>query len=262
VERYFSGAALYGDDFGAAEIAAWFADEREGYAALEPVNHQAGYRYAYHGLNRVHGFRHLPPGRFQTAVGLGAAYAEELRPLVDRIDRIIVIEPSASLRASELRGVPLEYREPALNGDLPLGDATADLVTCFGVLHHIPNVSHVLAEIGRVLRPGGYALIREPIVSMGDWREPRRGVTKRERGIPLHLFRRATRGAGLSVERETLCACPLTPRLTRGWWPDSERSVAFDAVLCRLTAWNLRYHATAWHHKIRPTSAFLVLRRA
>jgi ubiquinone/menaquinone biosynthesis C-methylase UbiE len=34
------------------------------------------------------------------------------------------------------------------------------------VLHHIPNVEHVLAELARVLTPGGLALIREPIHSV------------------------------------------------------------------------------------------------
>src|SRR5690606_11406901 len=59
-----------------------------------------------------------------------------------------------------------------------------DLVTCFGVLHHIPNVSHVMKEIHRTMRKDGLLLLREPIVSMGDWRQPRHALTKNERGLP------------------------------------------------------------------------------
>ena len=38
---------------------------------------------------------------------------------------------------------------------LPIADASADLVVDFGVVQHAPDPSLVLAEIARVLRPGG-----------------------------------------------------------------------------------------------------------
>ena len=38
---------------------------------------------------------------------------------------------------------------------LPFKDETFDCVYCFGVLHHIPDVETALAEIHRVLKPGG-----------------------------------------------------------------------------------------------------------
>lgn len=41
---------------------------------------------------------------------------------------------------------------------LPFTDATFDCVHSFGVLHHIPDVDIVLAEIRRVLKPGGVLL--------------------------------------------------------------------------------------------------------
>ena len=89
------------------------------------------------------------------------------------------------------------------------------LVTCFGVLHHIPNVSFVMSELGRVLEPGGVMLLREPVISMGDWRKPRRGLTKRERGIPLHLLQRIAVESGFEVIKQSLCMFPTTPRLFR-----------------------------------------------
>jgi len=38
---------------------------------------------------------------------------------------------------------------------LPFADATFDVVTCNGVLHHIESIGAVLMEARRVLRPGG-----------------------------------------------------------------------------------------------------------
>jgi SAM-dependent methyltransferase len=42
---------------------------------------------------------------------------------------------------------------------LPFGDASFDLVYSHGVIHHIPDTARVVAEMRRVLRPGGTALV-------------------------------------------------------------------------------------------------------
>ena len=42
---------------------------------------------------------------------------------------------------------------------LPLGAATVDRVLCAGVLYHVPDCKAALLEMGRVLRPGGRAVI-------------------------------------------------------------------------------------------------------
>ena len=43
--------------------------------------------------------------------------------------------------------------------NLPFKDNTFDLVYCFGVLHHTPNTEKAIAEIYRVLKPEGKAII-------------------------------------------------------------------------------------------------------
>jgi SAM-dependent methyltransferase len=45
---------------------------------------------------------------------------------------------------------------------------SADYFICFHVLEHIPDANAALAEIYRVLRPGGTAIFQVPI----DWRAP------------------------------------------------------------------------------------------
>ena len=85
--------------------------------------------------------------------GMGgpAAYAAQrygVRPLV--------VEPmvEACRAAAGLFGVPAL----AAGGErLPLGDSTADAVWCLGVLCTTPDKPALLAEIARVLKPGGAA---------------------------------------------------------------------------------------------------------
>ena len=174
------------------------------------------------------------------------------------------MEPSPELRQVSL-SVPVEYREPAPDGGLPMASGSVDLVLCLSVLHHIANVSFVIGEIGRVLRAGGFAIVREPTISMGDWRRPRRGLTAHERGIPLPTLRAMFADAGLDVRRETRCMFPLTPRVARlgliGLPYDSGSVVRMDELACRLFARNRTYHATRWYQRFRPTAACFVLGR-
>ncbi|RMF71124.1 MAG: methyltransferase domain-containing protein, partial [Acidobacteria bacterium] len=45
---------------------------------------------------------------------------------------------------------------------LPLADASAALVVVVDALHHMPDIPRVIAEIARVLAPGGRAVLLEP----------------------------------------------------------------------------------------------------
>lgn len=261
---YFAGNKLYGDDFGPNEIRAWFDDEREGYANLGAAALDET-QYEYNALNVFHGFRHLPRGRrFGDVLGFGSCFGGEFRPIADRIDRLTIVDPSDAFVRERVFGVPCTYVKPVESGNLPFDDASFDLVTCFGVLHHIPNVSHVISELARCLRPGGFALIREPVVSMGDWRVPRPGLTKRERGLPMHCFRDAVEAGGFRIVRTGWCVFPPLPQLG-----DRLRIRVFnhawvtwlDAALCSVLVANLRYHATRTWHRFRPNSAYLVLRK-
>src|SRR5205823_13517906 len=45
---------------------------------------------------------------------------------------------------------------------IELPDASVDRVLCLHALHHVPNQAATLAELGRILRPGGRAAFAEP----------------------------------------------------------------------------------------------------
>jgi len=49
-----------------------------------------------------------------------------------------------------------------VDGRIPLDDACADVVTSFTVLEHVPDEAAALAEMRRVLRPGGRMIISVP----------------------------------------------------------------------------------------------------
>ncbi|MFN3990799.1 MAG: class I SAM-dependent methyltransferase [Erythrobacter sp.] len=63
---------------------------------------------------------------------------------------------------------PSRYRhidrvERADLSGLPMADDSVDLFVCNHVLEHVPDVPRALAEIRRVLRPGGTAILQVPI---------------------------------------------------------------------------------------------------
>jgi SAM-dependent methyltransferase len=263
ISEYLSGKRLYGDDWSQPEIDGWYADEKEGYANIETKCY-ATYRYGYHGWNAIHGYRFLPDQTFHHVLGFGSAFGDEFLPILKKIKLITIVDPSSSFVRRDIHGVPATYVKPVPSGVLPFGDAVFDLVTCFGVLHHIPNVSFVVSELARVMKPGAFILIREPIHSMGDWRRPRSGLTKRERGIPLHIMHSIVAANNLTIHRETLCAFPLTARLfgfLQNGAYNSQIAIAFDTMMSKALAWNINYHPRNLIDRFRPTSVFFVLQK-
>lgn len=263
IEKCLRGEKLYGDDFSAAEVETWFKDEREGYSNLGAKSRKS-YVYAYHALNTMHGYSALPDKVFQHVLGVGSAYGDDLRPIVPMVSTITILEPSDTLQVDEIEGKPVHYVKPDPSGLLPFPDASFDLITCLSVLHHIPNVSTVFREICRCLAPGGYLLLREPIVSMGDWRSPRKGLTKRERGIPLAVLHKIIKGNGLQIIRERMCIFPITRRLkylTRSPAFNSKALTYLDSLICQVPIWPRAYHPKNPLEKLRPNAIFLVLRK-
>jgi SAM-dependent methyltransferase len=258
------GKKLYGDDFTPEEIDAWFRDEEEGYYNLGAKD-RSSHRYLHHALDWMHGFSALPRKSFRHVLGFGSAYGDEFLPIASGVSRITILEPSDGFVVKDIGGTSVEYVKPAPNGRMPFADGSFDLITCLAVLHHIPNVSAVIGEIFRCLEPGGVALIREPVSSMGDWRQPRKGLTSRERGIPLSLLRKMISQAGFQVLRESPCVFPLTSRLNYFLKPpvfNSKFWTYADGVVSRLPLWPERYHRARWFHKFAPSCAFFVLQKS
>lgn len=265
IKEYLTGDKLYGNDFSFEEIKAWHEDEKEGYADLG-ANNNAEPRYEYHAINIIHGFNYLPKSNKPlTVLGLGSAFGLEFQPIKHLIGNLTILEPSDKFKNNKIFDVPVQYVKPSVDGSMPFDDDSFDLVLCFGVLHHIPNVGKVIGEINRVIKKGGYSLIREPIISMGDWRYPRKGLTKRERGIPLKVFRKIINMVGFKVVRERVCFFRLTNNIFtpfyKGALYNSKFIVKVDHILCLLTGWNINYHPQNKLDKLRPICIFYVLKK-
>jgi 2-polyprenyl-3-methyl-5-hydroxy-6-metoxy-1,4-benzoquinol methylase len=65
---------------------------------------------------------------------------------------------------------------------MDLADASVDRVLCFDALHHVANMQTVLAEMARVLRPGGMAGFSEP--GPHHSRDPQSQHEMRRYGVP------------------------------------------------------------------------------
>ena len=119
--------------------------------------------------------------------------------------------------------------------------------------------------MGRVLRKGAFALIREPAVSMGDWRRHRAGLTANERGIPEPLMRNAIESAGLTVTKRTYCdfapIAKLGKLLKVGGVYNYTWLTQLDAIASQMLAWNVRYQSQNILHKIAPASIFWVCQK-
>jgi SAM-dependent methyltransferase len=264
------GKTLYGDDFSQDQIDEWFRTEQEGYFNLYyapggvrgPDGEQVRVgEYWFSQLVEWNLFKWLSGKSFESLLGVGCADGMELKPLLKRVSNVTILEPSDGFAATEIEGVPVSYVKPHASGVMPFPDNSFDVVVCIQALHHIPNVSTIVNEMYRVLKPGGQALLLEPSQSMGDWRLPHFGLTKNERGIPPDMFRNIANQAGFTITHQTPCMFSLTSRLVHiGIAPWRSPSVVrLDKMLCRLSIWPHRYHATRWWHKLRLTATALVL---
>lgn len=264
MSTYFSGEKLYGDDFTLNQIEQWFNDEKEGYADLGAKDRQS-YQYLYHQLNLHHGYSRLGMRRFKHVLGMGSAYGDEFIPIINQIDFVTIIDPSETFAiTNNIDGVPCEYYKPNMDGSLSFENGVFDLITCLGVIHHVPNVSKVLRECFRCLETNGLMLIREPIVSMGDWRNARVGLTKRERGIPLKIFKEIITDSGFIIKTESLCMFPALIKLTNkvGIAAYNNSTVVWlDSLLSKLFSWNTQYHRTNSISKLGPLSVYFLLQK-
>lgn len=108
-------------------------------------------------------------------IGLGPGH--DLDHLPEAVTSVIAVEPSASMRASAVprvraaraRGIEVEVFD-ALAENLPMPDHCVDSVLLAYVLCTVADVDAALAEVRRVLRPGGVVCVMEHVRAReGTW---------------------------------------------------------------------------------------------
>ena len=155
----------------------------------------------------------------------GGINMEFYRP--SRITSLTGLDPSPELlemtrAAAQARGIDADIRG-GLGEAMPFGDAAFDTVVTTFTLCSVAEQAAVLAEIRRVLKPGGVALFLEhgaaPDAKVAKWQRRIEPVWKRIGGN-CHLTRpisEAYEKAGFAVDRQAAAYIPKTPR-PFGWY--------------------------------------------
>lgn len=122
-------------------------------------------------------------------------------PFLDRfrgLTRIVHMDLEAPALVQFKAGPRHQSAEGSLL-DLPFKDGAFDFVFCTEVLEHITDDACAFREIGRVLRPGGFALFSTPTPPA-----PEDPAHVRE-GYTLEEFREKLATAGIEFLRHTYC---------------------------------------------------------
>jgi SAM-dependent methyltransferase len=147
----------------------------------------------------------LPVGdALDAACGTGRFSAR----LAARGHRVVGVDSSAAMLDVARTKVPNGAFHVGKLDDLPVPDASVDLVLCALALSHVPDLVPVMAELARVVRPGGHVVIDDVshelvfrgsvVKALGPNGEP--GLTPTYRHRPGD-FLRAALAAGLQVRR-------------------------------------------------------------
>lgn len=270
IEKCLNGEFLYGNNFDEKEIKKWFEEEKEGYSNLDSkeLEDLSKDNYHYDNLNLLYGFKHVKKqDSFKKVLGIGAAGGHEFKIISSRIESLYILEPSEELKENKVNNLRINYKSPNISGKIEYEDEKFDLITCFGVLHHIPNVSFVFSEISRVLSKDGFFLVREPIISMGDWRRDRKGLTKNERGIPIKVFKEIIKENNLEIVAENYCFT-FTTLINRIFSKFLKHPVYYynfylylDKIISNIFKNNIKYHNRNKFDKFYPQNVYFVLKK-
>jgi ubiquinone/menaquinone biosynthesis C-methylase UbiE len=113
--------------------------------------------------------RRMLTGLSGRLVELGAGSGINFRHYPDSVTEVVAVEPEAYLRglaeqAAATAPVPVQVVS-GVSGDLPLEDASCDAGVACLVLCTVPDQQRALAELARVIRPGGELRFYEHVVS-------------------------------------------------------------------------------------------------
>ena len=153
--------------------------------------YERGYDYTTYWDNRnyehaaeEHALRTLLDGRrFGRAADVGGGFGRLCLLLREYSDHVTLAEPAASqLEAAEkvLAGTDIEKVQTQAD-DLAFEDGSLDLITMVRVMHHIPEPTTEFAELARVLKPGGTAIIE--VANYGHFKN-RRAFKKAGKTLP------------------------------------------------------------------------------
>ncbi len=122
---------------------------------------RAGYDVARDSLNTPAFLEMLPEVDGLSGIDVGCGEGHNTRLVAERGARMVGVDISETFvrHASEheaRKPMGIQYRR-ASAVELPFGDASFDFAVAFMSLMDMPEIERVLAEVFRVLRPGGFS---------------------------------------------------------------------------------------------------------
>lgn len=150
-----------------------------------------------------------------------------LLPVLDRVASAVAVDFSRRMLEALRAAVPPGVRRPAIvqadARQLPIAGASVDAVFSFASLYYVPQVERAIAEVARVLRPGGHAVLE--LGARASLNTVVNRVNHRDKGwavpehIPVGAMARAVAAAGLSVVRwRSFQLLPMYGAPRRLWW--------------------------------------------
>jgi ubiquinone/menaquinone biosynthesis C-methylase UbiE len=154
-------------------------------------------------------------------IELGAGAGSNFGHYPATVDEVVAVEPEPYLRERALAaavraGVRIEVVDGVAD-ELPAGDASFDAAVACLVLCTVPDQAHALAELRRVLRPGGELRFYEHV------RSDRTTVALGQRAVDLLFWPRAF--GGCHTARDTSAAIA-----TAGFEIEDQRSMWVNPV--------------------------------
>lgn len=117
-------------------------------------------------------YGHVEPSRSVVDVGTGTGFVAA--GLAGRAASVVGVDNSPAMLAvaecnlAELGADNVSLVEGAVDA-LPLADSSVDVAVANMVLHHAPNPAAMLAEMARVVRPGGTVAVTDEIAHHYEW---------------------------------------------------------------------------------------------
>lgn len=149
----------------------------------------------------------LLPREFVVA-DLGCGTGQVSAALAPNVKQVIAVDNSAAMLKAARRATSAFENVDLRRGDLtaiPIDDSSCDAALLLLVLGYVPDPAAVLGEMGRILRPGGRAVIVDLLPHDRD--DFRRRMGQQRLGFAPGDLEQLMRGAGF----ESLTIRPLAP---------------------------------------------------
>jgi SAM-dependent methyltransferase len=265
------GQVLIGENLSDSQLKLWYEQEESAFYMVSKGTTEDDPWYAYMRYVNVRlGVKNISSMCPSSAhiVSLGPGDGSELPDILREIDvaKMTLVEASTNFQFELKNKFPIaNIVSPKHTGILDIESNTVDIIVAFGVLHHIPNPSKIIAESARILKSGGVFITREPCSSMGLWHVGRI-ATPNERGIPSKLLLK------FASDSELKCIFNPVPIMFEPINKLLKKTVGFrfipfsllylmDMLISRLVSWNDYYWRDTFLKKIGPSSYFYIFRK-